>query len=595
SSPTSAVVASAVDQQAALFAPVVETGTGDRLLVPPDQEEEVQRRFHAIQPLLDWRNGMRPVFRDVDGSEFRNSDQLAAFIAKQHGVSRATVWNWKKRFEVKGLAALCDQVRSDKGQSRFFSDHPDAARFLEAKYIQERLSIAMAYRSLTREWKRTLNYRDEPPSYSTVRTYLQSLAMPVVVVGREGARGYNRHIESFLQRDFESIRVNQVWVSDHRIFDVFVYNDCFPHETPLISMRVWETVIEDMRSRKIVGWAFSANPSSDSISSALRMAISQYGIPETFYIDNGKDYKKVGKVGLTVAASGVLQRLNINVQYCIPAHPQSKLVESFFSGQSKRFDKIFGNSYAGAKPALRPEECEEQRRQHAQWMQRLVPNTPLMPATQFILLVEQDIREYNDRPHSGRAMHGRSPNQIFDKFMPENARLVPGPADLAELFWDRQKRKVIKGGCVEIYNERYEPLDAQSSAALYTTIGREVLVACDPNDLGYAMVLDLDGRPLGRVFAQKLVAHGPVARGDIQASLRERRAVLRALKNYVDFRYKDVPTEVSYLRERSGVPALLEANPTALPVRPATRRLVAAGSAPAYAEDIAEQFLSEGD
>ena len=86
-----------------------------------------------------------------------------------------------------------------------------------------------------------------------------------------------------------------------------------------------------MRSRKVLGTAWSATPSSHSISSALRIAIERYGIPKAFYIDNGKDYEKVGRIDFSPECSGVLVRLGITPCYCLPKHPQSKLIESWFA------------------------------------------------------------------------------------------------------------------------------------------------------------------------------------------------------------------------------------------------------------------------
>ena len=48
------------------------------------------------------------------------------------------------------------------------------------------------------------------------------------------------------------------------------------------------------------------------------------------------------------------------------------------------------------------------------------------------------------------------------------------------------------------------------------------VVACDPANLGEAIALDLDGRFLGRLRAQKLITRGPTSYEDIRASMRIR-------------------------------------------------------------------------
>jgi hypothetical protein len=88
-------------------------------------------------------------------------------------------------------------------------------------------------------------------------------------------------------------------------------------------------------------------------------------------------------------------------------------------------------------------------------------------------------------------------------------RLIESPEVLYALFWDRQRRKVSEGGCVQLYGERYEPADGESLAKLFLEIEQNVLVACDPANLGEAIALDLDGRFLGRLRAQKLITGEP--------------------------------------------------------------------------------------
>ena len=151
---------------------------------------------------------------------------------------------------------------------------------------------------------------------------------------------------------------NQIWVSDHGQHDVWVRNDLFSGVSTNAAVRPWLTAMIDMRSRKIVGTAWSATPSSHTISSALRVGIESFGIPQILYVDNGKDYEKVGRIDFSPECSGVLVRLGIEGQYCLPRHPQSKLIESWFGTVRKRFDCLWP-SYCGAGPKDRPEQCTD--------------------------------------------------------------------------------------------------------------------------------------------------------------------------------------------------------------------------------------------
>ncbi len=107
--------------------------------------------------------------------------------------------------------------------------------------------------------------------------------------------------------------------------------------------------------------------------------------------------------------------------------------------------------------------------------------------------------------------------------------------------------------------ERYEPADGESLAKLFLEIERDVVIACDPANLGEAIALDLDGRFLGRLRAQRLITRGPVSQEDIKASMRIRQTARKAIADYVSglsrirARAGD-RTEIAHLQDRAGMP-----------------------------------------
>lgn len=557
---------------------------GERLIVTDEQLQEATEREKIIRPMLDF-------------SGPGTFDALAARIAGEQEVSKPTIWRWYSSYKKHGFSALSDRIRADKGFHRFFHDHQEAARFVQAKYLSERLSIQLTHEALCREWKHFYNGDSKPPSYSTVRSYLQSLPKAVSTLAREGERAFDEKCAPFLIRKIEAVTPNQVWVSDHCKHDVWVRNDgFFPGIDRDQALRPWLTAILDMRSRKIVGWVWNATPSSHTISSAIHNAVIESGIPTTFYIDNGKDYEKVGKIDLSEQCSGVLSRLGIAPQYCLPKHPQSKLIESWFATLHKRFDTIWHPFYCGTSPATRPEVCDAALAEHKRWLDGKAKTSPLPSAREFCQLAEAWIRdEYNSqyRAHSGQGMDGATPDEVFARELPESARrTVDAPKALYELLWDRQHRRVMEGGSIQIYNQRYEGSDAASDAAMLALIGRDVAIACDPLNLGEAIAVNEHGDVIARLQAQKLVEHGPVSHDDIRASMRKRRVLKRAIRDYVDGIAIHVPSEVEMMRERHAVAAS---------VRPQRRDVIAIsggalprlpGAAIGY-DSMVQHFLEE--
>ena len=423
----------------------------------------------------------------------------------------------------------------------------------------------------------------------------QRLPKPLLILSREGKKKFQERCEPYLLTDFDSLLPNQIWVSDHGQHDVWVRNDVFSGVSTNAAVRPWLTAVIDMRSRKVVGTAWSANPSSHTISSALRVGIADFGIPQVLYIDNGKDFEKIGRVDFSPECSGVLIRLGIQPQYCLPGHPQSKLIESWFGTVRKRFDCLWP-SYCGSGPKDRPEQCTIALAEHQAFLKGKRKNSPLPLASEFIATARQWVEEYNSQhSHGGRGMNGRTPDEVFNELLvPGQRRLIESSVVLYALFWDRQRRKVSEGGCVQLYGERYEPADGESLATLFLEIERDVMVACDPANLGEAIALDLDGRFLGRLRAQKLITRGPVSHEDIRASMRIRRTARKAIADYVTglsairARAGD-KTEIAHLQDRADMPEHQDPRPRLM-----LPQDLQTAAGPDFIDDIVRE-LAEGE
>lgn len=560
-----------------------------RTVLPSELEEQARERYDAIAPLLQFK-------KKNDPPQLRSLGAFTKWIAEQRGISDRTLWRWYSRFKQHGYAALADATRSDKGKSRYFQENPVLASFAEKKYLSERLSITMVHEALLRECQKR---GFDAPDYKTVRVYLQALPKALQIISRDGEREYHDRCEMFLVKKYSDHLANDIWVSDHMIHDVWVRNDIFPDHPADAPIRPWLTAIIDYRTRKCVGFVHCATPSSDTISAALRIAISQFGPPKTFYIDNGKDYKALGRENtLSPAASGVLVRLGVESQYCQPRHPQSKHIERWFRTLHQRFDVLWRPFYSGTSPKDRPEECDQVLAEHKKLMKSgLVANSPLPLASEFMQCATQWIGEYNARHHhSGRGMDGKAPDELFDAEYPVGQRRACDPRALDVLLRRRETRKVLEGGCIELNGHRYEPADAGSAASMTLEIERTVIVACDPANMGEAVAMDLDGHYLATLHAMRLMDHGPVSRDEVRASMRQRRMVKRAMKDYVSGLIassyaRGESSDLEQLRDRAGiVPMQRVQRARALPVSSAVPAVAAAP--PGY-DAMVEHFLDE--
>jgi putative transposase len=577
-----------------------------RVPVTREQQIEADRRFEVIRPLVELSSAKAAAtsFKTAEGRAFQTLDEIAAYLGEKHGCSRASVWRWYSAFKKAGAGALIDKPRRDRGMSRVFARHQEARAFIENKYLNERISIQCTYEALLREWPR-LRGREESaaaPSRETVRAHLAALPAPIVCLSREGEKQMNETHRPFMLRDYRTVQVNELWVTDHMQHDVFVYNDCaLPGVKPGAPFRPYLTDFMDIRSRKIVGVAWSVNPSSESICSALRVGICQFGVPRAIYTDNGKDYK-------SRHLSDVLSRLGVEVQvFATKYHAQAKPNESWHATLHKRFDQKMQPAYCGTDSKNTPDECRQALKEHQGFLRGQRKYTPLMAASEFFRTAAYWIvEEYNAvHPHRGQGMGGRSPNEVFDVELPASARRPIDPRHIAELFWKREEYSLREGGSLVINKQRYEPADSESFARLNLLPANErrVLVACDPLNIGEALIYQpATGEYLAMVRASELAAWGPISQAQVSDNKRQQRRFTKALKGYREMlalnrNSRGDLSEKDVLRQRAGLaigPRTVSADDPMLVDQFRPRRLAAAvGSdlAP-HIEDVVDDFFT---
>jgi hypothetical protein len=258
---------------------------------------QIETRLKTIGPLIEYLRLETKEARQAWCAQRRlligNADALAKHLARTNNLSAATIWRWYGKYKAGGSAELFDGTRRDKGQSRWFTRHPEAIKYVAAKYWGERMSVPAIRRAMERD--RGLLDLDAAslPSCDTLREFIQSLPNAPAILARDGERKFNEECLPYLKRGYTDVGANQIWVSDHMISDVLTWDDCFECDGKALRLRL--TMVLDFRTRKALGYTFCLEGSSWSITSAIRNAILRFGPCDRFYADNGKDYKKVAK------------------------------------------------------------------------------------------------------------------------------------------------------------------------------------------------------------------------------------------------------------------------------------------------------------
>lgn len=534
-----------------LFAGIPESEAPRIVLPDPEAQKQAETRLALLKPILEFpENPARFAHLEIAGGRRVTSvERMIEFVAESTGNSPRTIKRWLAAFRNEGFAALADKVRADKGQSRWFNHHHQAAIFAAYLHLNERQSVTFVAEQIESQREQLGIEIGDVPSRETIRIFLaQQISPAMKALAREGQREYRERMSPYLRRMYTDIFANQIWVGDTAILDVEAANDVFPELAELAPLRIRLTAFEDFRSRRIVGATFSVEGSSISITAAMLRGILQFGLPEMIYVDNGKDYKKVAKnaqrgldvLPLTeqnfapIEEKGLLARLGIGVTHCIPRHPQSKHIERFFRTLHMRFDSVH-STYTGGSPATRPDQTETAMMLHRRLLKKGRAAESRHPyASRVIAGCLSWIEEYNARPHQGEGMDGRSPNEVFAQELNPNQRPTPDFARLAILMAEYQKRQVHE--CAVVLNRRrYVPRneDRTAWAVMHEQNEREVLIAFNPTDPEFAVALDTDGRFLAWLESETLVRFAPndsAVQGQIAESMEIRRGLEKATR-----------------------------------------------------------------
>ena len=594
--------------------------SAERILLPnPELQAQAQRRYEILLPLIDFQPGRYAHLRLADGRPVTSQERMIELTAQTSGQSIPTIKRWLARYRAGDFSALADRIRADKGQSRWFRDHENAAVLAAHLYLNERQSISFVCDQIRYEAETLGLDPSDLPGRETVRVFLAREVSPAMkTLAREGQRQYSERMAPYLRRGYTDTYANQIWVGDHMIHDVEVANDLFEEAPFGAPVRLRLSAMLDYRSRKLVGASWAWEGSSRAIAATMRRGIQAFGPPEHIYVDNGKDYKKVAK-GATrgcemdasplepkgwwrteldvVARTGFLARLGIAVTHCIPRHPQSKHVERFFRTLHQQFDAVH-STYTSGSPWTRPDATEAAMMRHRRLLKAgrvEESNHPL--ASRLILGCLSWIELYNDTPHSGEGMEGRTPNEVFEAEANPNQRPTPEPATLALLMCEYERR-LVRECAVTIRKRRYQarPEDRMAWAAMHEANEREILVAFDPGDPECAAALDLDGRFLAWLEAEQFLRfapNDPETQRQIGESMEIRRGLEKATKQSLSLiaraaRAQGARSAEEKLYDRLQLPATAEDIITQH--KPRARRDSTA-AAPKSAAEIASSFL----
>jgi hypothetical protein len=465
-----------------------------------------------------------------------------------------TLRAWVACYRADGAAGLVDG-RTTRQQKPTNAD--PFFEFARGKYLDLRKRSVKLCHELAQTQAELSGWM--PRSFKQTQRYLAKLPPAVVIRYRDGAKAFDDHASAHVTRDYSTLRSNEIWCSDHHQFDVMVI-----HRGKVV--RPWVTGFMDVRSRKIVGWTITATGgNTDTILDALAAGIDSHGVPEEAHVDNGKDYDSSALQGTTkrqrmarrrdaidvdpTVVAGVFGELRVKVTHALPYNAKAKPIERMFGTVCGRFSKL-QSTYCGNRPSNRPEDLQ------AKLDRNVAPSLEEFTDAFSAWLTG----DYHGRAHTGDAMEGRTPAEVFDACL-TTKRTAPAEVRRLLLWKPSPPTKVTKNG-VRAGGVSY----GQADLTLFAWIGREVIVRVDRQDVGRAAVCEPSGRLICFVQSNRKLPFKSTPEEYRAATAANKRQAKKS-REYHEFRPRihDDTADVMWQQRAEATAAKLAANPAAPP------------------------------
>ncbi|WP_045518851.1 DDE-type integrase/transposase/recombinase [Neobacillus niacini] len=387
-------------------------------------EDTAVQRFQLIAPLLE------------EGLDAGKAKQLKDQICKTSGLSERTIRRYVSQFRSEGFGGLKPKGKNAQTKSEAIPSHLMEQAILLRKEVPSR-SVAQIIQIL--EWEGLA-----VPGQLKRSTLQEKLT----------ERGYSsRHMKLYSQsgvaaRRFQKRHRNQLWQSDIK------YGPYLPIGPNGTKKQVYLVAIIDDATRFVLHASFYPTLDSRIVEDTFRQAIQKFGVPESVYFDNGKQYR-------TKWMSRTCSKLGTRLIFTKPYSPEAK-------GKIERFNRVI-DSFLGEAALEKPQTLERLNELFQSWLTEC----------------------YQEKPHSALG-EKISPHSAYRS--DKKALHFIDPDTLANAFLHCETRKVDKSGCISFMDQKYE--------VGLSFIGRQVDIIYDPSDLE-ELTIEYDGHTPWK--ARKLV------------------------------------------------------------------------------------------
>lgn len=447
-------------------------------------EDERQQIAFWKKVVTQWQ-GLR------SGSEFKKSEIDSLYISKVKlenpdiTISLDILYRKYAALKSNNLEGLVDKRGAwNKGRNSIDKLLLDAFFYF---YLDERrLPISRCY-ELLKTWCAEFYPELVPtiPSERSFRRQAEQLPEAVVKLCRYGDKAFKDTCCPYIERLYEDIEANDVWIADNHTFDFITIGENGRQH------RIYLTAFTDAKSGVLVGWNLTENPSSTSTLLALRHAILRFGVPKSVYFDNGSEFltHDIGGRGHRTKANWnaadipptILQMLGIEMHNALVRNAKAKPIERTFGTLKNHISRII-DTFCGGTIIERPESLK--------WK---LKNGVIPEDEQIRKALETLIDgDYNVDSYGGKELRfkGMSRIDVWNSSIKRTNFRKASERDLSMLLARTSRYQKIKrnGVAIDFAGEKLW----YSGDETTLNIGKEVYVRYDPSDIRTARVYDKD-------------------------------------------------------------------------------------------------------
>lgn len=403
----------------------------------------------------------------------------------QRTLSRRTIMGWKDLIKYaktpeQSLNALLPKKAATKGIP------PWAGELLAYFQQPQKPSLRYACEQIAANWDMPID-----AFYHRAQRFVAKIGNVELEHGRRASRDL-KNIKPFIRRSFENLLPGDVYQADGHCLDAEIAHP--DHGRPF---KPELTVIIDVASRKIVGVSVDLAESGLAVLDAMRNAVELNSDFCVFYVDNGSAYHGTVVKGAMESAYGLsmASRLGFTVIHTLPYNAKAKgIIERAHKSVWVRAAKMLP-TYIGA--SMDRQVASNVHKITRDDIKKAGKSKLLMSFEDFIVFANEQIAQYNARPHStlgkiydpelDRQRH-MSPDDAWQLGIAKNADIKRIPKEEArDLFRPRIERTVARGE-INLFTNWY------FSQELKEHHGDVVQVAYDVNNAESVLVYTGEGR-----------------------------------------------------------------------------------------------------